>query len=370
MEPVYDSTNNNYTRATSVDRTIVSSKIKALYGIPESFVCSSGMNAIYIALKAIGLCNNRHDCTILASDELYCETSSKILTLINKEFNRLKIIKFKSGDTSDLTQKITLHKSTLVCVFTEGASNPSGKMIDWDIVNGFIPSYCYLVVDNTWLTPIIFNPFQHHAHIVVDSCTKYLSKGECIAGIIGVKDMNDPVTKEISFLIRSMGIHVSPVHCKLVCDGLDGLSNRIQLTHTNTSIVLNRLQQNHNVINVVHQTIPTHESYTNYIKYTTGQASGVIWFYIKYNKNKLKGKNWKNDLGTIFAKNNISYETSFGKAYYLIDRWPVMKNDKIGLRLSIGYEDDPNEFCNKLEKALFEINTTDDNKNYNTTCVK
>lgn len=49
-----------------------------------------------------------------------------------------------------------------------------------------------MIVDNTWLTSTIFNPFDFkHVDIVVSSMSKYYSAGSCIGGAVWYKsDMN------------------------------------------------------------------------------------------------------------------------------------------------------------------------------------
>lgn len=370
MESIYDSDNHIYTRCKSIDRTALELKIQSLYNAKNAYICSSGMNALYLTLRSIGEygTNTYNNCTILASNELYCETKSKILMMIQKEYPQLQVVEFQSGNTVDLINKINLYKNTLVCIFTEGASNPSGKMVDWNQITPVIPKKCYLIVDNTWLTPVIFNPFSIGADVVVDSCTKYLSGGTCIAGIVCFAKKKDRLANTVDFLIRVMGIHVPSNSCKLVSNGLDTLTNRLEIVHINSTFILQKLQHNDFVETIMHQSMPAHESHVNYMKYTSRQASGVIWFYVKFSNMTLNEKAWKSNLGQILKNNGIRYETSFGAPHYLVDKWPVKKNNTIGLRLSIGYEEDPNEFYNKLEKAIVEINitnvTNDSTENY------
>ena len=40
------------------------------------------------------------------------------------------------------------------------------------------------MVDNTWLTSSVFNPFDFDIDIVVTSLSKYYSAGSCIGGAI------------------------------------------------------------------------------------------------------------------------------------------------------------------------------------------
>ena len=66
----------------------------------------------------------------------------------------------------------------------------------------------YVVVDNTWLTGVIFNPLQHHADVVVASLTKYYGAGSAIAGTIIFKDFK--YFNEAEDFLGFTGIHLSP----------------------------------------------------------------------------------------------------------------------------------------------------------------
>jgi len=358
MEFVYDTSSNIYIRIESDDRKKLANKMKTLYGSQEALVSASGMNGIYLVLKSIALCNSRFNSVFLASDELYSETESDILELLQEEYTNLKIVKFKAGDTDDLCNKIKENNKNLMCVFTESASNPSGKMIDWERLAGIIPPYCNLVVDNTWLTPIIFNPFKYGASIVVDSCTKYLSGGSCIGGIMlfSNEGISVNIYRQVYFLLSAMGIHVSPINCKMISDGVDSLEQRIQLTHLNTTNILKKLQENNYVKTILHPLIPYHISHEIYKKYTSAQACGVIWFYVGYDKTKVTMETYYDILSDMCTKLGIRYETSFGKKYNLIERWPEFANDNIGLRISIGYDENPEEFYKKLSTLFKAIN--------------
>ena len=356
MEFVYDTNDNIYIRLESDDRKKLAHKIKSIYNSQEALVSASGMNGIYLVLKSIALCNSRFDTIFLASDELYSETDD-ILELLQEECIKLKIIKFKAGDVKDLHDKIIIHQKNLVCIFTESASNPSGQMLDWDKLNEIIPSQCNLVVDNTWLTPIIFNPFYYKATIVVDSCTKYLSGGICIGGVMLFSNSikANTIYRQVYYLLSAMGIHVSPVNCKMIKDGLNSLEKRIQLTHNNTVDLLEKLQSNKCVKAINHPLISYHDSHEIYKKYTSSQACGVIWLFVTYNKIRITSANYEEILENECKRNELRYETSFGKSYYLIERWPKFTDEYIGLRISVGYDTDK-EFFNKLSILLKTIN--------------
>ena len=214
---VFDSKGHHYMRTCGEDMDIVCNKIRKLYNCGDTSLVCSGLNAIYLTLHSIFEIEKEGICLI--SRELYCDTPKLIHNII-KQFNKFRIITFPAHDSETLANLIKKYDRDVKCIFLESCSNPSGYMIDWKIFNNFKGK---LVVDNTWLTGLLFNPFEYGAYIVVESCTKYLSNGKCIAGAISYSKMNDLVYDNIDEKIHLMGIHVSPIHCRLISSGLDKL---------------------------------------------------------------------------------------------------------------------------------------------------
>ena len=83
----------------------------------------------------------------------------------------------------------------------------------------------YIIVDNTWLTHVIYNPLNNNADIVVISLTKYYSGGHAIAGAVLTNhtDIYDIMIEHN----RCMGYHVSPHNCEIVFQNIVTLNERI-----------------------------------------------------------------------------------------------------------------------------------------------
>ena len=74
----------------------------------------------------------------------------------------------------------------------ESCSNPTGKMVKWEKIKEFKNKFKNLtvIVDNSWLSCYIFNPFLFDVDVVLNSLTKYYSGGTAICGAILFKKRN------------------------------------------------------------------------------------------------------------------------------------------------------------------------------------
>jgi cystathionine beta-lyase/cystathionine gamma-synthase len=340
MEPpfdlVIDGKTKYYMRTCGTLRDIVANKIKDIYDCQYTEMVCSGMNSIYITIETAMEHVTDKNAIYLCSNELYCDTPKVFDHLIQKHPN-IQMMLFNPNDSENLRKIIIEHKNDIKCFFTEACSNPKSYMIDWSILN-LLSSSCVIIVDNTWLTGKIFNPFNYGAHIVVESCTKYLSNGMCIGGAISFKRIDDPISHAICKKIDYMGIHISPIHCQYISNGIDKLDDTLQKISLRTEELYNHLLTIPNIDHIMSSLNTNHPNYVIIKKYIVKYNVGVIYFHIRTVKFRTD-KDWKKHIFECVKMNNITLETSFGKRYDLIDMWPKKDHDGIWLRLSIGSEE-------------------------------
>ena len=177
----------NYKRTKSKLRSEATNLIKSLYGSGYCELTSSGINAIYVTFKAIFTLmkknqQNKNRITIFVSDEVFSGTRTYIVKKLFKDYEYVDIVYFDVTNRPVLIKNILKYKDTIGCIYMESVSNPNGKMIDWSIFNEYkILKDIYVIVDNTFLSPLLFNPFLYGANIVIDSGSKYLSDTKCIS---------------------------------------------------------------------------------------------------------------------------------------------------------------------------------------------
>jgi len=119
----------------------------------------------------------------------------------------------------------------------------------------YVSDDVYIIYDNTFLTPFLFNPFNHGAHVVVDSCSKYFSNTQCISGSICMKTVNDPLTQLIMKNVDYMGIHIPDIYCQMIIDSISTLKDRLMVSHDRTAKYLSTLKQNQKATIVNHASL-------------------------------------------------------------------------------------------------------------------
>jgi cystathionine beta-lyase/cystathionine gamma-synthase len=347
---VIDPIHGTYMRTFGSDMSGATKAICDAYGKDNGNLFPSGLSAIYTVLKVVCMRQIKisDDGVLLYNAEMYSDTETKILNHLSQEYPTIQFEKFNPCGTDDLNEKIKLYGKRLFVILTESASNPSSHIMDWNTINK--PKNILLIIDNTWLTPINFNPFDYGADIVIDSCTKYLSAGKCLGGV-AIYNGYKKLARKIGNMMKITGIHVSPINCALIKRGTTLLEQTVTSISNRVPPVLDTLIDIDNVDKVLHPSLPDHESYDTFIKYTQGYNVGTILFHIKCNN---LDKDYRQKIEHIVEPTSIEWHTSYGKTYDLICRYCNKDETGVWLRLSVGYEENDN-LLNDIKSICDEI---------------
>jgi cystathionine beta-lyase/cystathionine gamma-synthase len=171
-----------YCRSQSNQQLQLEQSLSAEYQTSQNsihtMITPSGTSAIRLAIeKLVKSSKNEQVINLFYGDELYSQTPGifKYLSTLYK-FNYYS---FDVNDSEKIKSLITQHNKDKNIIFIESATNPSGDIFDFELIYQ-LRSICKtltVVVDNTWLTCKIFNPFMYKVDVVVVSLTKYYSGG-------------------------------------------------------------------------------------------------------------------------------------------------------------------------------------------------
>ena len=242
-----------YTRLANPTNDAVAKKIAALEGGVAAILTSSGQSANFFAIHNICQAGEH----VVCSAQIYGGT----FNLFNVSLKKLGIeFTFVDPDASEKEIQAAFRENTR-CVFGETVANPSGSVLDVAKFakiahrNG-VP----LIIDNTFPTPILCNPFKFGCDIVTHATTKYMDGhssqvGGCIvdsgnfdwgAHADKFPGMVEPdesyhglsywktfgklayITKCTTHLMRDFGAIPSPFNAFLVNLGLESLHVRIR----------------------------------------------------------------------------------------------------------------------------------------------
>ncbi|GAG60953.1 unnamed protein product, partial [marine sediment metagenome] len=262
----------SYTRHRHPNENYLCEQITNLYDCSRAILFSSGTSAIFNTLSTYA--SNKS--FFLVSSEIYISTK-KIIERLKRIYPELVCEFFNAGDDDDLIEKVKLNKEILTLIITESCTNPNGYTLNsltYRKINKISPN-CVTVVDNTWLSSVVFNPIMYGANIVVESLTKYVSGGSVIMGVaVGQRKKIEKIESTSCFT----GNHVSPFDCWLVSESIKTLGMRIEKSFTMISSIIHYLEKNVNVLEIKHPLCESHPDYHKASK-ILNLGPSVITFY-------------------------------------------------------------------------------------------
>ncbi|MDH4220745.1 MAG: PLP-dependent aspartate aminotransferase family protein [Candidatus Aminicenantes bacterium] len=181
---------------------------------------SSGMAAIHAALLAAGV---RSGTTILTTLDLYGATT----TLLQRYFTEMGV-NVRLVDLTHLGALEAIVADTHpVALLVETISNPLMKVTDIPTLIKLAHRYgAKVLVDNTFASPYLYNPFLHHADYVIHSVTKYIGgHGDVMGGVVISSTEN---RKKLNDLNRLVGGILGPFEAWLALRGCKTLPLRVR----------------------------------------------------------------------------------------------------------------------------------------------
>ena len=323
----------------AVERTM------ACLEMAEDALCfSSGMSAI----ATLYLSTLKKGDTLVIPMEMYGTTIQLALDL--QKYGIRTILAWP--ETEEIVKEVN-RKVKLVLV--ETMTNPTLRVIDVPE----LAKVCYdlgvtLVVDNTFVTPILYQPIKDKVDMVVHSMTKYIAgHNDVIAGaVVGEKKR----ILELWDWRRKLGCILAPFEAFLVLRGMKTLSIRVK-THCENAQAMAEFLVEHPKVKEVHYPGLTEDKYHSIArKMFKNGYGGVVSFRIKGGSEEVL---------KIFSRLKIiKAAPSLGGpesliTYPIISAAKVIPSDireKLGitedfLRLSVGLED-VEDLIEDIDRAL------------------
>ena len=108
----------------------------------------------------------------------------------------------------------------------------------------------FVIMDNTWSTPLLYRAFDNGVDIIVHSATKYICGHSDV--LMGITVANDRAWKFVEKTTFEMGLTVSPDDAALVLRGLRTLGVRLKSHEENALLVAAWLKKHPMVDRVLH----------------------------------------------------------------------------------------------------------------------
>ena len=294
---------NVYSRLSNPTNSVLEERMAAIEGGRAAVSVSSGMAASAIALLTI--CKQGDH--IVASRSLYGGTHS-LLTHNLSRFG-IKCALVNQDNLSEFAESIT---EKTKAVYVETIGNPSINIVDLEAIaevahDANIP----LIVDNTFPTPYLCQPFEWGADIIVHSATKFLGgHGTTMGGVIiesgkfpwdngKFPDMVEPSSgyHDVRFYetfgnfaftmkarmeqLRILGPNLSPFNGFMLLQGIETLPLRMDRHCQNAIKVAEFLEAHEKIEWVNYPSLKSSKYYELSKKYLPKGASSILSFGIK-----------------------------------------------------------------------------------------
>ncbi|MEO6819583.1 MAG: PLP-dependent aspartate aminotransferase family protein [Ginsengibacter sp.] len=257
----------DYARTGNPTRAALETLVAKLENGSTGVAFGSGLAAIDAVIKLLSAGDE-----ILAVDDIY-GGAFRLFTHVYEKFG----IKVNYVDTTRIENVVDGITPNTKLIWVETPTNPTLKVSDIaSIAEVAKANNCLFCVDNTFASPVLQQPLNLGADLVVHSATKYLGgHSDLIAGIVVTK--NEELGAKIKFIQNASGAILSPFDCWLVIRGLETLHLRLKQHCENAQKIAEFLQEQPEVSHVYYPGLPTHFNHDIAKKQSSG-FGGIISF--------------------------------------------------------------------------------------------
>ncbi len=260
VPPIYLSTNYtfagfgekrqyDYSRSGNPTRDTLAQALAALEGGAGAVITGSGMGAVNLVAEALltsqDLLVAPHDC-YGGTYRLFQHVAAR---------GNYRVLFVDQGDGEALAAALA-QKPKLVWV--ETPSNPLLRVVDVTAICEAAHAVGALVaVDNTFLSPLLQQPLELGADVVVHSTTKYINgHSDVVGGAVIAKD--PALVEKLAWWGNCLGHTGGAFDSYLTLRGLRTLAPRLRTHQENAAAIIAYLQQQPFVTHIYHPSLPTH----------------------------------------------------------------------------------------------------------------
>jgi len=213
------------------------------------FAYASGMAAVDCLMHLLAPGDR-----VVSMNDLYGGT----WRLFERVRRRSSGLDFSFADLSDLDAARAAITDRTRMIWVETPTNPMLNLVDISRIAELARAHdCWLVVDNTFATPMLQRPLSLGADIVVHSVTKYLNgHSDMVGGAVVVKD--PALAEQIGFLQNSSGGVQGPFDSFLVMRGVKTLALRMKAHCDNAGRIADWLTGQSKIRKVIYPGLDSH----------------------------------------------------------------------------------------------------------------
>ena len=265
-----------YAREGHPNAVVLAEKIDRLEGRgtlfePPGIITGSGMSAVGAVFLGL-LKSGDH---VLGGDQLYGRT----LRLMTENLPRMGVETSLADPTDVAAMRAAIRPETKMIV-VEVLSNPTLRVADMEGIAALAAETgALLVVDNTFTTPRLYQPFAHGADIVIHSVTKLLAgHSDVTLGYVAAKD---PAHRDaINVANVTWGLTPSPWECWMAERGMHSFDLRLNAAERNAAELAEALAATPGVTRVLYPTRSDHPDHNRAMGLLGGRGGNMLSFEI------------------------------------------------------------------------------------------
>ena len=338
-----------YSRTHNPTRKAWEACIADLEDGAAGFAFASGMAAIDTLMHLLEPGDH-----VLAVDDLY-GGSWRLFERVRRRSSGLDFSFVDMADPDAVRQAV---RPNTKMIWVETPTNPMLKLVDIPAVAEIArEAGAKLVVDNTFATPMLQQPLNLGADIVVHSVTKYLNgHSDMVGGAVAVRDSG--LADQIAFLQNSAGGVQGPFDAFLVMRGVKTLALRMKAHCEGAARIAEWLTSQPKVSKVIYPGLPDHPQHALAARQMSG-FGGMVSFDI--------GGDLKRARRFLENTHLFALAESLGGVESLVNHPAIMthgsipkdRREELGItdtliRLSVGIED-VDDLIGDLAGALAKV---------------
>jgi len=230
-----------YTRMGNPTVAMLEASVAALEEGASALATASGMAAVSTAFFSL----------LSAGDHVVCSASvyGPSRVVLERDFSRFEV-RSTMVDTSDLAALRAAITDRTRVIFVETPANPTLAITD--IARAAEIAHeagALLVVDNTFMSPVLQKPFRFGADVVLHSVTKFLNgHSDVVGGVLVFRD--EELMAKVRSVLHYLGGTMDPHQAWLVRRGIRTLAMRVRTAQENAQAVAELLAA-HPAVDVV-----------------------------------------------------------------------------------------------------------------------
>jgi cystathionine beta-lyase/cystathionine gamma-synthase len=260
----------DYSRAGNPTRTALEKGYAMIEGAAHGITFASGLAAEQAVIQLLEPGDE-----VVVCDDTYGGTGRLFRKVLGKYG-----IKFSFVDMTDLNKLQESITAKTKLVWIESPTNPLMRIID--IKSASVLAHkvgAWVLVDNTFASPIFQRPLALGADMVLHSTTKYLGgHSDLIGGAVMVAD--DQLHEKLRFIQFAAGAVPGVMECFLLHRSLKTLALRMQQHEKNAMAVATFLEKHPKIERVFYPGLESHPQH-HLAKTQMLGFSGMVSFYVR-----------------------------------------------------------------------------------------